>query len=239
MEATPELVSQDHKAGGLRALQLANTGKSILGAVGPGSNAGPHFSVRQVHGDRSVRAGGWKAVGAGGRQSERNRLHYEGTVRGGLTARCYIRRRSLRSETLSDIQELRQEHAALVEIVGRLSAAVDAPESPPMVELFDLRRELSSTLTAHLKAEDWALYPRLMESGNPVISATAKSFSDEMGGLAAAFGVYTQRWDAMSIKGNWNGFCLETRDIIAALTMRITRENRDLYPLVDKLDQAA
>jgi iron-sulfur cluster repair protein YtfE (RIC family) len=140
---------------------------------------------------------------------------------------------------LTDIQKLRQEHATLVEIVGRLGSTVNADQSPPMVELFDLRRELSSTLIAHLKAEDWALYPRLMASADPEIAATAKGFSDEMGGLAAAYGVYTQRWDAMSITGNWNAFCLETRDIIAALTKRIIRENRDLYPLLDKLDRAA
>ena len=140
---------------------------------------------------------------------------------------------------MSDIQKLRGEHATLVDIVGRLATIVAAPESPPIVELYNVRRELASTLIAHLKAEDWALYPRLMESGDPQIAATAKQFSDEMGGLAAAFGVYSQRWDAMSIQGNWDGFCLETKDIVAALTCRITREERDLYTLIDRLDQAA
>lgn len=140
---------------------------------------------------------------------------------------------------MSDIHKLRQEHAELVEIVGRLAEAVATPKSPPLVELFNLRRELSSTLIAHLKAEDWALYPRLMASGDPVIAATAKSFSDEMGGLAAAYTLYAQRWDAMSIDSNWHGFCLETRDIIDALTTRIVRENRDLYPLLEALDKAA
>ena len=140
---------------------------------------------------------------------------------------------------MSDILKLRQEHAALVRIVGQLAKIVEARVSPPIVELFNLRRELASTLIAHLKGEDWALYPRLMESGDADIAATAKAFSDEMGGLAAAFGVYSQRWDAMSIQGNWDGFCSESKDIIAALTERILRENRELYPLIDKLDQAA
>ena len=140
---------------------------------------------------------------------------------------------------MSTIRKLCQEHADLTDIVGRLRAIVAAPESPPIVELFKLRSELASTLIGHLKAEDWALYPRLMASGDPQIAATAKAFSDEMGGLAAAFGVYTKRWDAMSIQANWHGFCLETKDIIEVLTCRITRENRDLYPLIDRLDKAA
>ena len=140
---------------------------------------------------------------------------------------------------MSDIRKLRQEHAELVEIVGRLNAVIAGPKSPPLVELFNLRRELSSSLIAHLKAEDWALYPRLMASGNPEVEAAAKGFSDEMGGLAAAYTLYAQRWDAMSIDNNWHGFCLETRDIIAALFDRITRKNRELYPLAERLNRAA
>ncbi len=140
---------------------------------------------------------------------------------------------------MPEIQKLRQEHAELVEIVGRLGKAVMLPTPPEMVGLFDLRRELASTLIGHLKAEDWALYPQLMASNDPEIAATAKAFSDEMGGLSDAFAIYAQRWDAMSINGNWKGFCAESRTIIDALTDRIQRENRELYPLVDRLDRAA
>ncbi len=140
---------------------------------------------------------------------------------------------------MSETLKLRQEHAALIAIVARLDAFLSQPESPPIVELYNLRRELASALIAHLKAEDWALYPRLMESGDTELAATARSFSDEMGGLAAAFTLYTQRWDAMSIQQDWHGFSLESKDIMAALRERITRENRDLYPLIDRLDQAA
>lgn len=140
---------------------------------------------------------------------------------------------------MSDIIKLRQDHARLVEIVGRLKTAIEAETPPPAVELYAVRRELASNLIAHLKAEDWALYPGLLESADPEVAATARAFSDEMGGLAAAFGVYSQRWDAMSIQANWAGFQSETRGIIDALTNRIVRENRELYPLLDRLDRAA
>ena len=140
---------------------------------------------------------------------------------------------------MSDIARLRQDHAQLVAIVGKLEAAIDQDAPPPAVELFAIRRELASTLIAHLKAEDWALYPRLFESKDPEVAATAKAFSDEMGGLAEAFGVYAQRWDAMSIQNNWSGFRSETRGIVDALSCRIIRENRQLYPLIDRLDRAA
>ena len=140
---------------------------------------------------------------------------------------------------MPDIAKLRSEHAELASIVGRLAEMVERDEPVEAVELFRIRRELSSTLIAHLKAEDWALYPRLAASADPEVAATAKRFQDEMGGLAEAYNLYAQRWDAMSIRFNWSGFCSETRDIIAALTSRIIRENEELYPLVERLDQAA
>lgn len=140
---------------------------------------------------------------------------------------------------MPEIQKLRQEHAELVEIVGQLGKAITQQMPPAMVELFDIRRQLASTLIQHLKGEDWALYPQLMASSDPEIAATAKAFSDEMGGLSDAFRLYTQRWNAMSIDSNWHGFCSESKDIIVALTDRIRRENCELYPLVDRLDRAA
>ena len=140
---------------------------------------------------------------------------------------------------MSDIVKLRQEHARLVEIVRKLAAAIDTDAPPPPVQLYDIRRELTSTLIAHLKAEDWALYPRLLESTDPSVAATARAFSDEMGGLAEAFSLYTQRWGAMAIQIDWAGFKSETKAIVEALTCRITRENRDLYPLLERIDRAA
>lgn len=83
------------------------------------------------------------------------------------------------------------------------------------------------------------LYPRLMESGDPLVASTAKAFSDEMGGLAAVFTSYNDQWNASSIAADWPGYCSASRGIVDALTCRITRENRDLYPLLDALDKKA
>ena len=135
--------------------------------------------------------------------------------------------------------KLREEHAQLVEIVRRLGTFIDQPLPPYRLDLFDLRRELNSVLIAHLKSEDWVLYPRLIASGDPQVAAVAKTFSDEMGWLAPAFMAYNDKWCADSIDRDWAGYCSETREIIEVLAQRITRENRDLYPLLDRLNKAA
>lgn len=140
---------------------------------------------------------------------------------------------------MTDVAKLREDHAELVKLVRRLGSFIDQPVPPAALELFDLRRQLTSTLIAHLKAEDWVLYPRLLASPDPKIAATARAFNEEMGGLASAFSGYCDKWSAAAIGADWAGYCADSRDIIDALTNRILRENRELLPLIDRLDRAA
>lgn len=140
---------------------------------------------------------------------------------------------------MNDLGKLREEHAELIQIVQRLEHVIAQPSPPSQIGLFNLRREFNSTLIAHLKDEDWLLYPRLLESSDAKIAATAKAFIDEMGGLAEAFAAYNCKWTATAIHADWPGYCVQSRTIIDALTNRITRENRELYPLLEALDKAA
>jgi len=140
---------------------------------------------------------------------------------------------------MSELAKLREDHMTLARLFHRLGEAIEQPSPPPQVELFALRRELLSTLLAHLKLEDWALYPRLIGSGDPAISSTGQWFKDEMGGLAPAFLAYSEKWTAGTIDADWAGYCQDTRDILGALRNRLARENRDLLPLLERLDRAA
>src|SRR4051812_8854496 len=112
---------------------------------------------------------------------------------------------------MSELSKLREEHASLARLFTRLTAVIDRPVAPPQLELFELRRELVSTLVAHLKLEDWALYPRLIESGDGEAAAAGEMFKEEMGGLAPAFLDYSTKWNAATITADWGGYCAETR----------------------------
>jgi len=140
---------------------------------------------------------------------------------------------------MTDLSKLRREHTEIQIIVRKLRYLVSQPSPPPPLHLLALRHELSSTLIAHLKAEDWLLYPQLMASADPQIAATARAFSEEMGGLAVAYRNHCQSWNADAIGADWAGYCSASRGLIDALNNRITRESRDLYPLLERLEQAA
>ncbi len=140
---------------------------------------------------------------------------------------------------MSTLAELRNEHAELVRIVKELATLIDRDTPPACLDLFDVRRRLSGLLIAHLKAEDWVLYPPLLESDDPEIAAVARQFVDERGGLAQAFTVFIERWDALSIEADWSRYQKEAQGIIEALSNRIARENRELYPLLERIERAA
>jgi hypothetical protein len=140
---------------------------------------------------------------------------------------------------MSELRKLREDHAKLARLFRTLGEVVDRPIPPPQVELFELRGELLSTLLAHLKLEDWALYPRLIGSEDEQAATAGQAFKDEMGGLAPAFLAYSQKWHAGTIEADWPGYCRDTRAILKALMNRLTRENRELLPLLERLDRAA
>ena len=134
---------------------------------------------------------------------------------------------------MSDLNRFRAEHENLEVIAGRLSEMIAQDAPPSSRELYVVRMELASALIHHLKSEDWMLYPRLLVSSDRGVADVARAFSKEMGGLAKAFSDYAQHWGANVIEGNWEGYQRETAKILDALTLRMAREERDLYPLLE------
>lgn len=140
---------------------------------------------------------------------------------------------------MSQLSRLRDDHAELARLFGKLGEIIRKTEAPPQLELFELRRDLMGTLIAHLKLEDWALYPRLIDSGDRQMSEAGEAFKEEMGGLTPVFIAYCDKWNATTIDADWQSYCNETREILDALNNRLTRENRELLPLIERLDRAA
>ncbi len=140
---------------------------------------------------------------------------------------------------MSNLQILRAEHSDLIRLVARLRATIVRDAPPPVQDISPLLKELSATLIGHLRDEDLMLYPSLIGSDDPIVASTARAFNEQMGGLAADYRTYAARWTSAAIESDWRGFCADSTAIVEALVQRILRENRELYPLLERHDRAA
>ncbi|MBO9698410.1 MAG: hemerythrin domain-containing protein [Sphingopyxis sp.] len=138
-----------------------------------------------------------------------------------------------------EMQRLRAEHAALVTLSRIILDMTDAPYPPASDDLVSARGQLRDALIRHLKCEDWILYPRLMAAGDAELIRITREFELEMGGLAADFVAYDNKWMRERVAADWPGFCRETKIVLDLLAMRIEREERELYPLAENLYASA
>jgi hypothetical protein len=140
---------------------------------------------------------------------------------------------------MTDLAKLRHVHVEILRLLPRLEGLIIQPRPPRHLHLSAFRHELSTILVAHLKAADCLLYPRLRASDDARIAAVARAFGEEMGGLAAIYAEYCRKWTAEAMADGWAGFCSESRELIDALTTRIRREARELFPMLERFDWAA
>lgn len=138
-----------------------------------------------------------------------------------------------------DWNRIYDEHLRVGELMDDLEriTAKPTPESPEV--LTPLRTSFRSFLIAHLKYEDWVIYPALQKRGDGQLADMAHAFIKELGQLAEAFNAYCSRWMEEDIVADWKGYCLDTRALIGTLRYRIARENGVLYPSLRAAQRAA
>lgn len=130
--------------------------------------------------------------------------------------------------------KLRDNHEAIMELVGVFRDILSHPTALPGLDLVTFRNQFSKQLLGHLTSEDWLLYPSLLQSSDYLIAGTAQTFIDEMGGLLADYKAWSAKWPAVKIHEEWKLFVFETRELLDALSNRIERENNELYALVER-----
>ncbi len=99
-----------------------------------------------------------------------------------------------------------------------------------------LLAQLTGILKPHLASEDHILYPALMASKDAYTAQTAKSFWEEIGPITQAVIAFLELWRRPGqIEKDPAKFKSESDAIFAALKKRIDAEEKELYPLFEKL----
>lgn len=132
----------------------------------------------------------------------------------------------------------RKQHSELVELVQEIAGNLDesALASGAATDASELLTKLAGKLLVHLAAEDYGLYPKMMESNDSEAISTAKQYQDEMGGLKEAFQGYYAKWNgANKIRTDPAAFIADSQGVFEALGERVQKENTILYPLADRI----
>ena len=131
----------------------------------------------------------------------------------------------------------RRQHREILDVVRQLETklVVATIEQDTSDAIRGHLNELAGKLTVHLAMEDKALYPRLLVHGSPQLRKIAADVVRDMGGIQAVFREYVIRWSVpQRIQANAAEFIRETNEILEALKRRITREDTELYPMIDR-----
>lgn len=117
-----------------------------------------------------------------------------------------------------------------VELLGaELATVVARCEPGDGVECHSVRQRFSQALRAHLKHEDWAVYPALRRSSDPDVARTAFLLDESFGDLEEYHGVYTRRWISHAVQDAWPEFRSETQRLLQRVCNRSSREDIELY----------
>ncbi len=121
-------------------------------------------------------------------------------------------------------------------MAGELSRAALVPGADAL-ELRRLLSRFAGALRVHSAMESDALYPALLAHEDPAVRRVAERLYQDLGGLYATFYEFLDRWDAPdAIASRMIRFRIELIRVLAVLGRRMSRENRELYPLADSLD---
>lgn len=136
------------------------------------------------------------------------------------------------SRQIASPADLMLQHEYLGMLGSALATLIARPQVANDLASYALRQRFSQALRAHLKQEDWAVYPELVRSPDPAVVEIAKRFQAEMGGLNLALDAYSRRWGSETIAADWSGFCRDTDTLLRALHRRAQLEDTVLYPLL-------
>ncbi len=131
---------------------------------------------------------------------------------------------------------LRKQHKEILETADQILTLMD-PEAlaKDAAQVKHLLSAMEKTLQFHLIKEDDSLYPALLTHPAKSVKLLAKIYIDKMGGIRKDFMDYLAKWpDAMSIQNNAESFISETKVLFEVLSIRIDKEDNELYPLLDR-----
>ena len=138
---------------------------------------------------------------------------------------------------MTEVANFQRQHQEIINILEKIESFKSAADVSQNSSAISLNIGfLSGKIMSHLHSEDKFLYPSLFNHPDQVIRATGLRFSKEMGDLAEKFIAYKSKYMvAKNIKDFPENFLRDSSEIFGAIRRRISAEERELYPLLEKV----
>lgn len=129
----------------------------------------------------------------------------------------------------------RRQHDDILSIATEISNLLNAQAlSKDASNIAILNAKLAGKVKFHLAMEDDSLYPRLLKENDDKVKSLAQKYISEMGGISKTYLAYLDKWkNAAAIQANAMQYVNETKNLFKVLADRISKENNELYPIID------
>ena len=137
---------------------------------------------------------------------------------------------------MTTIAHLRETHAELQEMIGDLQTGLTKENLAIRANakaMHKLLCDLALKVREHLGEEDKEMYPQLLKQGNS-LKHTAWNFIAGESELRKEFEAYYKKWLKDCNYQVSDVFLKETHDIMTAILGRIEREEKVLFPQLEK-----
>ncbi len=135
------------------------------------------------------------------------------------------------------IMLLSEQHKEILSLVQHITDTIEQHTINDVADgLFDSLKLLSIKLGIHLSLEDESFYPFIFRFHKGTELCTlAHKYVVEMGDIVEMYNIYNKHWNsAESIRAHSASFVEETKRLFTSLQNRITRENTELFALLEK-----
>ena len=135
-----------------------------------------------------------------------------------------------------DIQRFKQDHIKILNQIEQLRLFAKAGIATHATDIAQGLEDLSNTVVHHLAVEDRILYPSLEKGTDPELAALSKKYQQEMTGVSNPFIRFVRKWTQEgALVNNPEGFRSEANVVLKNVHARISQENREFYPAVERV----
>lgn len=135
-----------------------------------------------------------------------------------------------------NIDKMKSQHVDILEKISFLRKLSLAGVSANAQEIATAIVSMSAIIKTHLSAEDQFLYPHIEQDGNNALRQVSTQFKREMADIVSEYEVFSRRWNiASKLMGNDDAFRRDANIVLRKVYERMQRENKDFYPLVERM----